>query len=343
VTVSVPYAHAREVILDVLGGLGAAAQHAGTQATWLLEADLRGHPSHGMQRLPMIAQRIANGVADPSAEPDLEWITPAMLVVDGHRGLGPCVGSAVMTPLIERAKTHGVAVAAVANANHLGLLAPYVERCAAQSLIGIAMTTSEALVHPWGGRRAMVGTNPLAVAVPAEPFPFVFDMATGAVSMGRILDRRNRDLPLEPGWAIDSAGRPTLDAAAAVTGAIAPFGGAKGYGLGLAIELIVASMTGTALGIDVVGTLDAETICNKGDVFICLDPARFGRHDFMARIGDYLDAVRETAAQDGSGGVLVPGDRARADRARRLTDGLPIADSVWATVLALRTRQEARS
>src|SRR6185436_8230226 len=153
------------------------------------------------------------------------------------------------------APQQGVVTVAVRNANHLGLLAPYVERCAEAGLIGIVLTTSEALVHPWGGAAAQVGTNPIAVAVPAEPAPFVFDMATGAVSMGKILDHRNRGVPLEPGWAIDGAGRPTLDAAAAAGGAIAPFGGAKGYGLGLAFELLVGAVTGSALGRAVSGTL----------------------------------------------------------------------------------------
>jgi LDH2 family malate/lactate/ureidoglycolate dehydrogenase len=328
----------RALILEILRGLGAPPESAATQARWLLEADLRGHPSHGLHRLSVIAERIARGLADPAATPVLEWLTPTCLVVDGHRGLGPCVGTEAVDALIERAPGAGVAVAAVHNANHLGLLAPYVERMVEHGLIGIALTTSEALVHPWGGRVAQLGTNPIAVGVPALPDPFLFDMATGVVSMGRVIDHRNRDAALEPGWAIDAAGDPTVDAAAAVGGAIAPFGGPKGYGLGLAFELLVAALTSSALGRAVGGTLDAATVCNKGDVFLCLDPRAFGADGFVARVTAYLDELRATPAQEGFDRVLVPGDRARVQRAQRLQEGIAVADGVWETMVALRAR-----
>jgi LDH2 family malate/lactate/ureidoglycolate dehydrogenase len=328
----------RELIRDVLTALDTPPDNAEIQGSWLLEGDLRGHPSHGVQRLLTIAARIENGVADPRAQPRLRWVSASSLVVDGAGGLGPCVGLATVDALCERALEHGVAVGGVSNANHLGLLAPYVERCAERSLVGVALTTSEALVHPWGGRRAMVGTNPIAVAVPASPRPFSFDMATGAVSMGKILDHRNRGQALEPGWAVDAEGRPTLDAEAAASGAIAPFGGPKGYGLGLAVELIVATLTSSALGTAVTGTLDPTSACNKGDVFLCLDPRMFGCGDVAERVTEYLDELRAEPAQDGFDGVLVPGDRARATREQRLSEGIPVADSVWEQLEALRAR-----
>ena len=225
--------------------------------------------------------------------------------------------------IAERAPRHGVTVAAVHNTNHLGLLAPYVEECAARGLIGIALTTSEALVHPWGGRIAQLGTNPIAVAVPASPEPFVFDMATGVVSMGKVIDHRNRGIPLEPGWALDAEGNPTVDAARAAEGSIAPFGGAKGYGLGLAFELLVASVSGSAFGRAVGGTLDTRRVCSKGDLFFCLDPQVFGAGDFAEGVSDCLRELRATPPQEGFTRVLVPGDRMRAERERRLAGGVP--------------------
>jgi L-2-hydroxycarboxylate dehydrogenase (NAD+) len=328
----------QDLILDILRALGAPEADAQTQARWLIEADLRGHSSHGLQRLPVIAERIVRGLCDPAAQPALSCPSPAALVVDGRRGFGPCVGLAAVDALIERAPTVGVAVAAVHNANHLGLLAGYVERCAEHGLIGIALTTSEALVHPWGGRIAQVGTNPIAVGVPADPDPFVLDMATGVVSMGKILDHRNRDMPLESGWALDGEGRRTVDAAAAALGSIAPFGGAKGYALGVALELLVAALTGTALGREVAGTLDTTAVCNKGDLFVCLDPRVFGADNFAERVAGYLRTLRETSPQEGSAGVLVPGDRARHERRRRLEEGIVVADAVWSELQSLRGR-----
>lgn len=322
-------ADAESVVVAVLQGLGVPGEAASIQARWLVEAELRGHPSHGLQRLPILAARLERGLVNPAATPSVEWVTGSVALVDGDRGLGPVVGLAAVDALIEGAPTSGIALAAVRNANHLGLLAPYVERCSDAGMIGICLTTSEALVHPWGGTVALVGTNPIAVSVPSSPGPFVLDMATGAVSMGKILSHRARGVELEDGWAVDAGGRPTRDAAAAAHGAISPFGGAKGYGLGLAIELLVASLTRSSLGTDVLGTLDSEHACTKGDVFLCIDPAPFGQTDVAAYVSPYLELLRASPPQDGADQVAVPGDRARRARASRRAAGLEVPGSLW--------------
>lgn len=324
----VPIALARRSALHALRQVGTPPDHAESQVDLLVEADLRGHPSHGLARLPLLLDRIRNGLADPAARGRFDWHTIATLVVDGRRGLGPVVGQAALERLSERARDTGIALATVSNSNHLGMLAWYVERVAADGQVAIAVSTSEALVHPYGGTARMVGTNPLAVAIPAEPAPLVVDMATGIVSMGRIHDHRRRGEPLPSGWAVDAAGNPTTDAAAATDGAIAPFGGAKGYALGLATEVLVASLTGAALGTHVRGTLDATHPCNKGDLFVVIDVTRdAGTNE---RISGYLDAIRNCQPTDPSQPVTVPGDRARARRAAHLADGIVVADEVWA-------------
>ena len=244
--------------------------------------------SHGIQRLPVIVGRIRSGLIVPDAAAVFEWRSPSAVSIDGRRGFGPVVGLAAVDALVDAARNSGVAVAAIDGANHLGLLAPYVEEVASNGLIGLAMTTSEALVHAWGGRERMVGTNPIALAIPAEPDPFVADMATGAVSMGRVIAHARGGLPLEEGWAIDGWGKATTDPHAAMRGAISPFGGPKGYALGLAIEALVGSLTGCALGTDVRGTLDTDQVANKGDLFAVFDPSRFGVSDFKDRISHYL-------------------------------------------------------
>nr|WP_201762373.1 Ldh family oxidoreductase [Pseudarthrobacter psychrotolerans] len=177
-----------------------------------------GHPSHGLLRLPRVIERIANGVADPVTTGRSEWRGDAFLAVDGERGLGPVVAEKALTEISQRAKKTGVALAAISNSNHLGMLAIYAEDVARKGQVLIALTTSEALVHPWGGRKALLGTNPVAIGVPAEPHPFVLDMATGLVSMGKVHDYAHRRQSLEPGWALDGHGDPTLDASAAKDG-----------------------------------------------------------------------------------------------------------------------------
>ena len=177
------------------------------------------------------------------------WTARSFLSVDGNRGLGPVVAMAALETDHARAPAKTArAIAAIRNANHLGALAYYAEHVASLGLTCIALTISEALVHPWGGRKALVGTNPIAIGVPADPTPLVMDMATGLVSMGKIHDHANRHEPIPPNWALDENGDPTTDAVAAKKGAIAPFGGAKGYALGLAFEVLVASLASSAIG-----------------------------------------------------------------------------------------------
>jgi LDH2 family malate/lactate/ureidoglycolate dehydrogenase len=323
------------LIEAALARLGVPAAEGHVQATALVEADLRGHASHGLRRLPTLAARITSGVVVPGAVTTLDWVTGAVLRADGHGGLGPVVAGRAAAALTERVRRTGVAVAAIRGANHLGILAPYVEQLSRQGLTVLMTTSSEALVHASHGNKAIVGTNPLAIGIPAPGNPVVLDMATGLVSMGKIIDYAARGEPLPAGWAVDAAGQPTTDAAAAARGgAIAPFGGGKGYGLGLSLELLVAILTGTALGTAVRGTLDTDQPATKGDLIIAFDTGQFGDLAVIGgRVAAYLDEVRGTAAPGEA--VLIPGDRARADRARRLAGGIEIPDELWATVADL--------
>ncbi|HKY80297.1 MAG TPA: Ldh family oxidoreductase [Sphingobium sp.] len=312
---------------------GVPLENAKLQVDLLLEAELRGRASHGLLRLPRLVRRIGNGVADPVTSGTQQWVREAFLEVDGMMGLGPVVGCAALEAAIERARVTGVCVAAVRNNNHLGMIGWYAERVARRGLTAIILSTSEALVHPWGGRRAALGTNPIAIGVPADPEPFVVDLATSKVSMGQIHDHANRGEPLPEGWALDGDGNPTTDAAAARQGAIAPFGEAKGYALGLAFEVLVTCLTGAAIGNQVAGTLDSTQVCNKGDLFIIMDSHRATSAAGM--IGAYLDEIRNDAAASGFDRVAIPGDRSAEMRATRLLEGVPVADDVWREIMAL--------
>ncbi len=318
----------RELAMAACGNAGIPLAHARLQVDLLMEAELRGRASHGLLRLPRIIERIANGVADPAAMGKHSWLG-ARLDVDGQMGLGPVIAVNAIDAMTACLDTHGVCAAAISNNNHLGMLAWYAEQVANRGKVLVALSTSEALVHPWGGRRAMLGTNPIAIGVPTAAGPFVLDMATSLVAMGAVHDHANRSVPLPLGWALDENGDPTTDAERAKAGALAPFGEAKGYALGLAIELLVTAMTGSAIGRDIRGTLNSDRICNKGDLFVLLDPSRQG--DLLKRLAEFLDEVRQSG--DGRP-VLVPGDRAHDTRSASLANGLSIP-------AALRDRLEA--
>lgn len=302
------------------------------QVDLLLDAQLRGVPSHGFLRLERIIARIGNGVANPRTRGVHNWRSESFLSVDGQQGLGPVVARHAADVLAERAKQSGIAVAAIANNNHIGMLAWYAEAIAEAGLLSIILTTSEALVHPFGGTRALLGTNPIAIGVPTSAGPFVIDLATSLVSMGEIHDYAHRGAELPEGWALDAEGRPTTDPQAAKAGAIAPFGAAKGYALGLAFELLVTALTGAALGREVTGTLDAVHPSNKGDVLILIDPLS-GQG---AALAAYLETIRQTPPMAGFEAVLIPGERGRARKAERLAAGVELADDVWITMQRLR-------
>jgi LDH2 family malate/lactate/ureidoglycolate dehydrogenase len=305
------------------------------QAEVLVEGELRGHPSHGLLRLPTIVRRIERGLIDPRATGELSWRADGFLAVDGQDGLGPVVGQRALQAICERAARTGVAVAAMRRTSHLGMLAWYVEGVARRGQCAIATCTSEALVHPWGGRTAMLGTNPLAIGVPTGGAPLVLDMSTGAVSMGKVIDHARRGAPLRPGWAVDASGAATTDAVAAMSGAISPFGGAKGYALGVALEVLVASLSRTATGTAVHGTLDVEHESTKGDLFVVIDGPGL---DGQSLVADYLDELRHSPPADADHGVQAPGDGANARRTAALRAGIQVAESTWQELISIESQ-----
>lgn len=327
-SIIIPAEQVRDVIVQTLRTHGATEPDSYCQANILLEADLRGQHSHGVRRVATLAARLTNGVATSGITPGFTWVAGARLHVDGFRGLGPAVAQQTLKELIPSARRHGIGIASITNANHLGMMAPYVEYLAAEGCIGIALTVSEALVAPWGGSRAMVGTNPIGIAIPTATEPVVLDMSTAAVSAGRIIDYAARGEPLQHGWAVDANGESTTDASAAVDGAISAFGGSKGYALGLAFEVLVGVLAGTSFGRDVHGTLDTHLVATKGDVFIAI-PASSDHTALTA----YLDQLRGEGNAEQP--VLIPGDRARALRADRLRNGIPLDSELWDDIVTL--------
>ena len=330
---------ARDLSKSLLMARGAPEQHASLQTHVLIDAELKEHPSHGLQRLPRLLRRIENGLIDPEARGKGRWRSDALLEIDGQRGLGPVVAMNALDQLDQRRLSTGIALAAIRNSNHLGMLAWYVERAAERGAIAIALSTSEALVHPYGGTRAMLGTNPIAVAVPTAERPFVLDLATSTVSMGKIHHHAAIGKQIPESWARDAEGRTTTDATAAKAGSLAPFGGAKGYGLGLAIELLVGALAGSALSPDVRGTLDSEHVCNKGDVLILIDPDRSA--DMAERLSAYLDAVRASEPADPDHPVQVPGDGAWKRRETSRRYGFEIDKRLWDELNALSAENQS--
>lgn len=321
----------KQVGVAALKKAGVSDAFAEVQMSMLLEAELRGVQSHGILRLPRIIQRIHGGLCNPRTVGVGRWEHTALYRVDGQGGLGPVVALDALDALCQRVDDTGVAAAAIQGCEHLGMLGWYAEQAARRGYVLIGTTVSEALMHPWGGSEALIGTNPITIGVPAQPDPFVLDMATSLVSMGKIHDYANRGLPIPHGWAVDAQGNATTDAQAAKSGAIAPFGGAKGYGLGLGLEVFIVALTGCAVGKEVVGTLDAAYPCNKGDVFIVARPVA----GIAATVSSYLNTIRASHPVDGATPVRVPGDRGRRLRTANEREQVAVDSDVWQQICRL--------
>ncbi len=332
-SVRVPAAELRALAARALTRHGVRHDEAEVQAAHLVEGDMRRMPSHGVRRLGTLISRIEAGLVNVASHPTLSWERPAIVAVDGDNGFGPVVAYRALDSLIERAATTGVAMAAIRRAHHLGMLSPYAERAAARGAIGVVLTTSEALVHPWGGRGALVGTNPISIGVPSKAGPVILDMSTAAATAGAIIDHAARGAALPVGWAVDAEGRPTSDAVEARAGAISPFGGAKGFALGLTLEAMIGLATHTAYGADVAGTLDHDRPVSKGDLLIVVSLEALGADPDDPTLAAYLELIRDS----GIGGerVRVPGDRSRATRADSAASGVPVDPVVWAATIEL--------
>jgi L-2-hydroxycarboxylate dehydrogenase (NAD+) len=327
----------RATINQVLLKLGASEREASIQADVLTEADLRGHPSHGLLRLPVMVARIKTQLIRVNADPDYTWTAESVLSVDGKDGLGPFVAETAHERAIPVLREKGIVAVAIRNSSHLGMIGYYCEKRAREGFVCIAMTESEALVHPHGGTKALVGTNPIAIGIPSEPAPFVFDMATSTSAFGKIYASKHRGESIPANWAIDAEGNPTTNPDAALKGSLTPLAGPKGYGLGISIGILAGLLPGAEIGRAVFGTLDTEFRCTKGDLFLLLNPAAFpGGHALAAQVAAYLDEIRNSPPQQNFEKVIVPGDRARSVRAERMRTGIPLPKGVWLAAEKLR-------
>ena len=217
----------------------------------LLTADLYGIESHGMQRMVRYHKGLEKGQIHRDAQPEVVFETPVSAVVDGHSGMGQLISVFAMNKAIEKAEAIGVGIVSVRNSNHYGIAGYYAQMAAKRGLIGFSCTNSEAIMVPTFGRQAMLGSNPIAVAAPAEPYPFLFDASTTVVTRGKLEMYNKMGKPLPQGWALDETGSPSDEAPRVLSnivgkngGGIMPLGGAseqlgshKGYGYGMIAEI----------------------------------------------------------------------------------------------------------
>jgi len=320
--------------VSVLQAAGAPATAAQAVAEGLVVANLMGHDSHGVIRLPAYIAAVEDGRVDPRAEPVLERDDGTVLVVDGKRGFGQVAAGRATTILLQRLREGRPLVAAFAHDGyHAGRIGAYVERIAATGAVGIAMVNSHGagrLVAPFGGHQRRLSTNPIAFAAPvAGGPPVVLDMATSTVAEGKVRVRRNSGEELPEGWVVDSEGRPSRKAEDLYSGgALLPLGGPvqgyKGYGLSLMVDVLAGALSGAGC------SRPGETWSGNG--FFCLGIAP--THPAVAEdVAGLIAHVKQDHA-----GVLVPGEPERTKRAHREAHGVELDEETWRQLAAVAAR-----
>ena len=315
----------------VFGALGLPDAAAAAVAEGLVEADMRGIPSHGLMLVPMYAERIEAGSVTTATAGEVVTDLGAIAVLDAGNALGILTGDQAMALAIERARQFGIGAVAVRHAFHFGGAFRYVMAAAEAGLVGIAAANTRPLIPAPGGAQAVIGNNPLAIGVPrGGTEPIVLDMALSEAALGkiRIAAAEGREIP--PTWATDSSGVPTTDPEAAIAGLLLPAAGPKGYGLAFMIDVLTGVLSGGAFGAGVQGLYsDTGTPNDCAHFFCAIDPAAFGGADsFAARVGELAAQVSASPTAPGVDRVLLPGQLEAERATAAAADGVRVERSV---------------
>lgn len=323
---------------------GFAPEDARTIADVLMQADLFGIESHGAQRMMYYHQNIASGSVNVQARPEIVRQTPVSALLDAHFAMGQLSAAAAMRLAIDKAKKTGVGIVCVRNSSHYGIAGYYPLMAAREGLCAFSMTNTGPIMVPTFGREMMLGTNPLAFCMPADPVPFWFDASTTVVTLGKVEVYAKREKPMPQGWTIDENGESCADAGrmnrsilSGGLGGILPLGGEgelrsghKGYGLAIMVEALT--------GVLAQGLLSPEMQGAHGDhtshFFLAFDPAMFGDPAAIrAQMSRYLTMLRESEKLPGHTRIYTPGEKAFEAQARRMRKGIPVEEK---TLLELR-------
>lgn len=301
----------------------------------LLMSDKFGIESHGMQRLSRYHKGIEKGLIKVDAVPEIVFETPVSAVIEGHDGMGQLIGHKAMEIAIEKAKKTGMAIVTARNSNHYGIAGYYAKMACDKGLIGMSFTNSEAIMVPTFARKAMLGSNPIAIAMPAEPYPFFCDSSTTVVTRGKLEMYRKAEKSLPDGWALNKDGKPSTDAEDVLKnilskagGGIMPLGGSeeltgshKGYGYGMICEIFCSILS---MGL----TSNHTHIDGKGGTchgFIAIDPAIFGDSQAIKEhFSTFLQELRDAPKAEGQERIYTHGEKEVLAIERTKTEGIAI-------------------
>jgi L-2-hydroxycarboxylate dehydrogenase (NAD+) len=328
------------LIADAFKAVAVPAADAAKIAELMLEADLTGADAHGVFRLPQYIKRLRAGGVNPKPDIRVEKTAAATALVDGDNGMGHLVMARAAETAIELARDAGIGWVGARHSNHAGAAGVYAAMPLPHGMVGIYSVVASANHMPvWGGVESLLGTNPIAVAIPAgKEAPIVLDIATSVVSYGTIKSHRLQGKPLPEGWMVNTKdGTPLTDAARSSEGVLLPIGGYKGSGLALVLGLLAGPLVGAAFGRDVFDFNYNDTdVANTGHFMVALDIKRFTPLDaFKVEMDRHLRGLRTSNPLPGFDRVRLPGQERRARRADRLKNGVPLPRELVAQLDAL--------
>jgi LDH2 family malate/lactate/ureidoglycolate dehydrogenase len=324
------------MVAGALTAAGVPVEIAGLEAAMMAEADLQGVPSHGVRMLPGLLRALADGrvKAAPNIRPLREL--GATCLLEGDNGPGRYVACQAMDRAVESARRFGAGVCLAIRTSHWGRAHNYAVRAARQGMVGICTTNGMPCMAVWGAKGRVIGNNPLAIAIPRGEGedPVVLDMAMSRAAVGKVGTclREGRAIPDD--WGLDAMGRPSSDPKAILEGAVVPFGGHKGAGLALMLELLTAALAGGAFGNEIEAGDRSGLDPDSCKLFIALNPEAFGGREVMAgRVNDYLAYLGGVAAETAP--FTWPGQRGWTARAANLQLGVPLHAEIVSQLAAV--------
>src|SRR5213592_3626630 len=319
-----------ELATTALRRAGANDRMAEAAARHLVHAEEHGLPTHGMSRVPFYCGMLRKGRADGAAEPKLIADRAGVCLIDNHDGLPYVSVQWAVEEVMQRAQRNGIGFSGIRNSAHVGVLGIHLLPVARAGLVGFAFTNSPAAIPPWGGKKALFGTNPVAAVFPRqEQNPIVVDLALTTVVRGRIMMSMRKGEKIPEGWALDRNGKPTTDPKEAIEhGSLFPIGGAKGAMLALMFELICASLTGAAIGAEADSFFSEQGNRPRiGQSFIVIDPSALaGTEKFSERVETIVSAMLADPE------VRLPGARRFACEKTARSRGIEIPDELLAQI-----------
>lgn len=320
-----------EFCIKLLEKVGVPKEHAKMTINNLVSADLRGIASHGVARLPVYLKRIQLGLVNPNPNLKVVKSSTTSLLIDGDNGLGQVVGEKAMEAAVKLAWEQGLSMVGVKNTNHIGIGAYYALKAVEEDMIGFCVTNASAHMAPWGGIKPLLGTNPIAIAVPAGIYPpVVLDMATSIVARGKILLAAKKDEKIPLGWALDKEGNSTQDPQEALHGSILPLGGPKGYGLSLMVDILAGVLTGALYGGNIPSMTENFTKpLNEGIFLIAFKIANFMPVKvFKQRMDDLIREIKESPKAPGVEEIFLPGEIEYRASLERIENGIPLSETI---------------